>query len=237
MTELSQEQFERIERYCLDHMSSVEKNAFETELNSNPDLKNEVEVFRQSVLAIKMNAFKNSLQNITESNTDMPKMKSYRWLYAAASVVVLLSAGWYFFLRTSESDRLFAQYAMVDPGLPVPMSATDNFAFHDAMVDYKNEQYEKAINKWSSLLQTNPQNDTLIYYIGMSHFNSTDYSKAIAYFDQVVNMRESVWVKKSELYQVLAFLKTKQFDRIHKIAQSCDGPYCDSIKKIRADLK
>ena len=235
--ELTQEVFERIESYCLGKMSSAEKSAFEAELNSNPDLKKEVEVFRQSVLAIKMNAFKKSLQNIAESGEEIPKIKSYRWLYAAASVVVLLSVGWYFFLRSSESDRLFAQYATVDPGLPVPMSATDNFAFHDAMVDYKNEQYDKAINKWSSLLQTSPQNDTLIYYIGMSHFNSTDYSKAISYFDQVVNMRESVWVKKAEWYQVLSLLKTEQVQSIHEIAGHCDGPYCDTIRKISADLK
>ncbi len=143
--ELTQEVFERIERYCLGKMSSAEKGAFEAELISNPELKSEVEIFKQSVLAVKMNAFKNALQNIPESSEAVTKIKSYRWLYAAASVVVLLSAGWYFFLRTSENDRLFAQYVTVDPGLPVPMSASDDFAFHDAMVDYKNELYEKAI--------------------------------------------------------------------------------------------
>lgn len=234
--EVTPEILDRMDRYAAGDMSTAEKELFETEIQSDPAFRLEWEMYQQSVLAVRMNAFRNTLNNLHEE-TPVRSIRPRRWLYVAAGVAVVIASTLYVILHQNGTEALFAQYVTTDPGLPVPMSATSNFLFYDAMVDYKNEQYEKAIQKWNGLLVDHPQNDTLIYYVGISHFNAKSYTLASQQFDRIEALSNSSWKYKAEWYLVLSLLQTKDFERIHSIAQNCDGPYCDKIRNISAEIQ
>src|SRR5690606_34600771 len=108
------------------------------------------------------------------------------WLAIAAGIAALIAVGIWALNFQSETDSLFAQYHTTDPGLPVPMSASEEYIFHDAMVDYKAEKYATAIEKWKALSAETPENTTISYYLGASFFNQEKYNEALPYFEMVM---------------------------------------------------
>ncbi len=235
--EISQEQFERIEKYLLKQMTSDEQSLFETTLQADEALAQEVTLQKELMNTVQAGAMKQRLLQI-HHHVDIRSLSNGRFWYAiAAGVALLFAAGLFLLNAPSADEKLFAQYAAIDMGLPVPMSAMDKFAFHDAMVDYKNEQYEKAIGKWTVLLNANPQNDTLIYYIGASHFNMKQYERASSNFEVVTRMTESSLHNKAEWYAVLSYLQLKQFEKIRSISPRSDSPYRADIRHITEGVK
>ena len=142
---------ERIEAYILDTLSKDERTRLEEEMQSDPELANQVEIQRTLIYSVETLGLKQKLQAIAAkesiaSNASIKpeaKVRSLipRSLAIAASFLVLLAAGWWAFKGASSSaagdiDDIF--YA--DPGLPTKMGENDEFNFYDAMVDYKREE-------------------------------------------------------------------------------------------------
>ncbi len=238
-SDITQELFERIEKYLLQKMSTEERLSFEKEMAVDPVLLGEVNIQRKLIKSVLTGSMKEQLESIHIETQKETEKKSNRalWMGLAAGVAILLATGLYLINSPDLNEQLFAENASIDPGLPVPMSASNNFAFHDAMVDYKNEQYEKAISKWQVLQKENPNNDTLTYYIGACYFNSKQYQKAITQFDEVNKNNTSVFRNKSQWYEVLSLLQTKQTERIEKIIPYSNSPYEQKILRIREALK
>jgi len=242
---ISQEQFERIEAYLLNKLSSAEKDAFEIELNDNEKLRKELQIQQEMMMAVELGSFKDTLSKIHIANEThitggAENSPNRYWMAIAASLVTLLAVSLWIFNKPDKNEQLFAQFVQYDPGLPVPMSAqntsNENFKyrFSDAMVDFKNEQYQLAISKWSELLDVKPNNDTLTYYIGSAHFNNAAYKSAESYFGNVAQINSSVFQNKSQFYLVLCWLQAKEYDKIKNLdfdAESAFGPEIEAIKK------
>ena len=82
---------EQIDRYILGQMSKEEKDAFDAELSSDPELKHEYELQREIILATQRLHFKRHLQNI-EQQARLKRKRMIRtvstWSIAAAIVCV-----------------------------------------------------------------------------------------------------------------------------------------------------
>jgi tetratricopeptide (TPR) repeat protein len=238
-SDITQELFERIEKYLLKKMSAEERLSFENEMAGDAALMNEVSIQRKLLKSVLAGSMKEQLEGIHSATQKESEKKSNRtlWMGLAAGVAILLAAGLYFFNAPDLNEKLFAENTSIDPGLPVPMSASNNFAFHDAMVDYKNEQYEKAISKWQVLQKENPNNDTLTYYIGACYFNSKQYDKALGQFELIHKNNTSAFRNKSQWYAVLSLLQTQQAERIKAIIPYSNSPYEQKILRIQEALK
>ena len=242
--ELDQKIFEKIEAYLLEELSQEEHAAFESRMVEDAVLKQEVEVQRQNMLAVEMGAFSNSLSKIAdEYKNAYPAIDRkggsrgfsiMRVFSIAASIVLLVALSFWFMNRPDKYERIMAEHFVPDAGLPVPMSATDNYEFHDAMVDYKMEKFDKAISKWNALLIDSPQNDTLRYYIASAEFNAGRTEKAIPLYEGLAQDQNSVFQNKAEWYLFLAYLDSEQFDKLHAFSVPQDGSYSDRMREIKA---
>lgn len=245
-SDISKELFHEIEKYISGKMTPVERANFEVSLRHDDVLKAEVDAQKVFRNAIDLHGFTHALQQRRppvirriESHTEDtdPGEGPRYWFAVAASILAIIAVGIYALVKQPPiNEQLFTQYATEDPGLPVPMSATDSYVFYDAMVDYKLHQYPKAIEKWNSLHANAPQNDTLNYYLGSAHFNAEQFDLAIPFFEEALASHSLVFSAKSQWYLVLSYLKTEQYSKIHRIADDALPTYRAKIWAIRDSL-
>jgi tetratricopeptide (TPR) repeat protein len=241
---MNQELFERIESYVLDRMDANERELFEAEIAQDQALRQEVAAQRECIMAVEVGAFSAALvevgRNYQQENPviEPVNIKSVsNWssmLRIAASIILLLGAG-YFFLRPAQHERLYAEFHVVDPGLPVPMSATDDPEFFDAMVDFKQGLYEKALQKWSPMLEEEPNNDTLLYYVAHAQLNLGQDQEALAKFSELRSGTGS-FVVQSEWYSVLAHLKLGNTEQVQDAVFSANSPYLEQLDELKNSL-
>ncbi|MFZ6050485.1 hypothetical protein [Halocola ammonii] len=237
--EPSQEQFEKIERYLSAELSEVERLAFESALKADPDLKSELDRQRELREVVEIGGMKSKLDEFHQkvASEHSKKSSGIRWWAIAAAFIGLIVASYFIFFNQTKSEKLFADYHTIDPGLPTPMSATDNYDFYDAMVDYKNEKYELSIEKWKPLLKENPDNDTLNFYIGSAHFANEKYQKALPYFSTVRELDQSAFSDKAEWYVALSFLHLEELEKLDSLSTAATGKFADKIREINSQLQ
>lgn len=234
---ISPENFGRTENYLLDKMTVLDKQEFEAELKNNTELQKEVAIQKELQLSIEAGGLKESLDDIHTAVIQETKSSKNNWFAIAAGIAALIAVGVWALNFQSDNDALFAEYSTVDPGLPVPMSASADYTFHDAMVDYKAEKYDKSIQKWTALSAENPENLTIRYYLGASFFNQEKYTEALPYFEEVMMDNSSKFQSKAQWYAVLSWLKTGNTEAIKKITPVSESPFAEKINSIQQELK
>lgn len=222
-SDISKELFERIEAYIKGNMLPEEVERFERELDEKEGLRKELELQKDLLLALEAGALKDHLAEIARRHpTQMqpPKKVKGLWFAAAAGIAALVGLGVWFLAQADPKQALFAELVQYDPGLPVPMSTTNKYRFYDAMVDYKNDLPEKAIAKWTALLPEDPNNDTLLYYLGAAHFKLKQYDEALAFFHTVETLPPNTFKEKSQWYAALSFFQNGNYTAIDSIQQT-----------------
>lgn len=252
------ENFELIEKYLLDQMTVEEKTLFEKRLEQEPELKQEKESLATMILGVESLHLKESLKgrkigdarakNQTPSisndpNESLPSgnvidMKpqssfSMQKLAIAASFIALCICGWWLLspnAGTSDIDQLFG----TDPGLPTPMSETTNYNFYDGMVEYKMENYSKALKQWNNA-QGTIGSDTLNYYMGMALLKQ---DKLQAAADKLSAVKEgSALSDKAQWYQLNILIKEKKFAAAKSLIQSMSPSSHSKYEEVRNYLE
>ena len=232
---ISQEQQEEFERILLEQMDSKEKEEFNNKLNRNPVLKEQFDAFKELFLAIEEEGLRNLMDLFHDSHKEKSgaKHKSY-WYPIAASIALLLSLGIWFFNKQSPNEKLFQSYFTVDPGLPTVMGNNDNYAFYEAMVNYKQGNYDMAITKWEKQLLTNQDSDTLNYFLGSAYLAKGNTDKAIDFFKTTLNSSASVFSKEAHYYLALGLLKNNNTEEaIKHLKMVEDEKSVELLKKIQ----
>ncbi len=222
---LGQSRFEAVEAYLLGTMSAADRTSFELELGADGELQTEVQLQRENMLAVEMGGMRQTLGAIMAEDRERSSVTWPHYLkYAAAAAVLLIGALWWL-TRPSLNERLYAEYHQADPGLPVPMSATRDPEFQDAMVAYKMGQYKEASSKWGKILAAAPGNDTLAYYIASAHLSAGDAAGAIPLFKIVGNSPSSVFRDKANWYLFLSYLHEGRFAEMRAMRLDQDSTY------------
>lgn len=173
--------FELIENYIVGKLDEEQAGIVKERLKSDEDFRQYYEEIKDFIVAIQADGLKESLKgrkiedaadnkiiHLNAGRTGNPRRV---WL-VAASLAMLLAFGWLLYTVNAPTNhsKLMAEAFYSDPGLPTKMSATKHYDFYDGMVDYKTEDYESALNKWSSSTdRIGP--DTLEYYKSMALLN------------------------------------------------------------------
>ena len=183
----TREEQELFESCLLDQMTPAEKAGFESRMASDPTLKAKFLEFKALFGAIEEAGLRLAMDHFHEGVQDDAKERrlstASRTVYRmAAAIAVLMTLGgiWYFYYPNA-NERLFAAYYTPDPGLPTVMGNSDNYMFYEAMVDYKQEDYGTALQKWKGLLPGKMDNDTLNYFMGSAHLAKGEADKAIRF--------------------------------------------------------
>jgi tetratricopeptide (TPR) repeat protein len=238
---ITQEELENIERYINNTMTFDERTAFDERLQNDPDFKNQVEDIKTMLLGIETQALKEKME---EFHKEIPKTKTqekepskvrfldFRKLVAAAAIIIALGSFWYF--NKPSNERLYSKYFTPDPGLPTTMGTNDDFAFYDAMVNYKQTDYKTAISKWEVLQLKSPENDTLNYFLGVANLAEGHTDLAIPYLENTTLQTESVFIEDAYYYLGLAYLKSNKKEEAIKALQLS---HLDNSKSILSELE
>lgn len=237
---ISPEFLETIERYYNGLMTKDEKLAFEAELQQDAELKQEVEDIKALLFSIekqslkeKMNEFHEDLPIQMVSETSTSKVRFFNFRNSAAAIV-LLAVGSYWFFTTSSNEKIYDNYFKPDPGLPTMMSTSLDYTFYDAMVNYKQGDYETAISKWKKLEIKSPNNDTLVYFLGVAHLADRHIDQAISYLEKASVTSNSVFIEDANYYLALAYLKK---DKKEKAIEFLKNSTSENSKKLLEQLK
>lgn len=239
---LRQERFEALEAYHLGTMVGNERERFEEELQADAQLREELEAMRENVLAIELGAFSRTLKFVG-ADVAMGRTTSgggsgpwYGYLKYAAIIAVVLGVAAWFAMQPNINDRLYAQYHTTDPGLPVPMSALDDAAFHDAMVSFKEEAYVDALTKWSALLKDRPTSDTLRYFVAQAALESGDPEAAIPLLEGLAAESASIFHTKAQWTLFLIAVRLDDRELLARTGLDQDPIYGEQVRMIRAEL-
>lgn len=242
---LDRRRFEEIEAYLLGRSSDPAQ--FEKRMAGDLDLREEVDVQRENMLAVELGGFSRTIAEIAKRNASadpvigpapLVRRATMVWVMRiAAGVALLLGIAWWFLARPDAYDQVFAEHYVVDPGLPVPMSATTDAAFHDAMVDYKMGAYPKAIAKWNALLVNDPQNDTLRYYLANAQMGEEHFAEAIQLYTGLATETASVFREKAKWRLFLAYVQMHDAEQVQSFKVVSGSPYAAEVSAIQELLK
>ncbi len=222
----------------MDELPFEEKKAFETDLAKNGNLQKSFEEFKLLFETVEEAGLRDKLEDFhkfdeRKENNPVRKLdfRKPRFNYRmVASIAILLAVGsLWFFTRQSPNEKLYDTYFTPDPGLPTVMGNNDDYAFYEAMVDYKQGHYGIAIEKWEELLQTKPENDTLNYFLGVSHLVNGNSQEAINYLRPVGNDEDSIFFSDANTYLGLAFLKTDEISEAKKALEKGNNKMSSEI--------
>lgn len=237
---LHKDRFEAIEAYVLGTMGPDARHRFEQELAVDDSLREEVELQRENTLAVELAGITRTLQEARAGHREAdPAPAGSSWTtylkYAAMVAVLVIGAVWWF-ARPSENERLFAEYYVEDPGLPVPMSAVSDPVFQDAMVAYKLGDYPEARTKWGNLLELEPDNDTLRFYIANTYLGEGDAKAAIPLYKTVSEASSSPLRDKARWYLFLAYLHEGRLNELPDTMLVNDPAYGERVRTIRSRI-
>lgn len=237
MEATDRERFERIEAYLMDRMGSEERTRFEALLSADDALREEVAVQRDLVLAVELGGFDRLLRELRPRANGAGRMRTMRprMLYrlaVAAGFLVLVGTALWWISRPSLDRRLFAEAYMPDPGLPSPMSATHDLIFQDAMVAYKLGDYTEAEEKWVPLLEGDPANDTLRYYVAQAALALGRTGRAIPLLESVAADSTSAFAGAAPWYLFLAHLRDGEVDRAAAVRFTDGDPHAARAASI-----
>lgn len=222
---ISEENFNRIDRYLGDLMPKEERISFEKELKTTPSLQFALEELKEleegverALLKQKLNDFHAELpaeDNAVKRLEQSTRSNRSVW-YAVAAVFVIAMGVLWVYSSEPTNEKLFAKYFTPDPGLPTVMSTSSNYDFYDAMVDYKRENYSIAIQKWTSLQAIKPNNDTLNYFLGVAQLANKNEAAAMMYLKKVSDNSQNVFYAETNFYLGLAQLQANDIEAAKK---------------------
>ncbi|MEQ9438256.1 MAG: tetratricopeptide repeat protein [Cyclobacteriaceae bacterium] len=246
--------FERIESYLQGTLTPAEREQFEADMRKDETLREEVTLQRQLISSIETESVRQLLENIHEENfsevpveeeeeTPVVPMQPRRrlpYMAVAASVALLVLAGWWFFMQQSPSpESLYAAYFTPAAGLPTTLGYSENTDFAEGMVSYKMEEYAEAVQWWQPLLQADPTNDTLNYYLGVASLANEQAPEAIDYLTQVIETSSSVYNADAQWYLALAYLQNNEVEPAKALLTELsqrEGAYREQSRELLEEL-
>lgn len=214
--DLTPEEFELIDDYLQNELQGANLIAFEHQLKHDVVLQEKVKELQLLQLAIAESSLEADLETFYKQQP-IHKLKdtksfSLKIIALAVSMTLIIGFAFYYFLLQNK-QALYTQYYKPDPGLITAMGSSDQYEFQKAMVEYKNGEYNSAIEAWKNQLKTNPQNDTLLYFLGAAYQANRNKDSAASYLLKVANFPNSAFHNDANWYLGLIYIQNKQKDK------------------------
>ena len=242
---------EFIQRYLEGIMSPEEKHWFEKELDSNPELQDELVLYQHIDSAIsdkEVFDMEDQLDQIyAELNSEKPKETpsknrvkpgALKIAGIAVALTMIISLAIYEIApRQLSNAAIYNKYYQ-------PYESNMNFRSGDetvnvelrtAMEKYEQKDYAKAIVMFENILQKDASRVGLNLYTGISHMEINEYRQAGKSFKKVIEHQQNLYIDQAEWYLGFCYLKTgkreKAKEQFTKIANS-QSFYKDKAKQI-----
>lgn len=209
---------ETIENYVNGQLSEQERTQFDERLRTDPAIANELAFYVLSKQVAHQQAREQRMAELNELRQQNPRIGQRSvgtWtVYAvAASLVLLLGLGWYFFRPATEptlaTNQLVDEYVTTHfMELPTTMgSETDSLKLG---IDLFNKgKLDQATGVFQDVLTRKPDTDSALKYGGIASLRQGNYDKAIEQF-QALSQRTDLIANPGTFYASLALLKRGQ---------------------------
>ena len=241
-----------ISKYLEGEMDPIEATGFEEALESDPELKEEMDLYREVDSAIadtEVLDLRAQLDEIHEELTPqlekLTRKSSKRVLrYAvAASIAVIISLGTYslFFKKVNNNKIVSEFYKPYDVTL-VNRSANASITpvLREALSKYENQEYREATMLFKEILEINPEMTASYLYSGISYMELKEYTSAEESFTAVLEHNDNLYIEQANWYLGMVYILTDEKDKariqFRKIKNS-DGFYQDEAAKILRKLR
>ena len=202
------------------------------------DVKKVREEIEDSIRRAKIKAFHLSL-SADEEDSSTKKIANKKisskavWFAIAASVELLFGIFW-MTDHSNNSEKIFAKNFKPDIGLPLKMSTANASGFYEGMLNYKQENYKEAIEKWEVLLTENPESDTLNYFLGVANLALGNEAKSLEYLQNQERFQQGIFKEDAAWYAALAKIKEGKFQEAREFLNNGSSV---RIKKLMKELE
>lgn len=131
------------------------------------------------------------------------------------------------------------RYYLSEPGLPNFMGSLSDREWDQAMASYKHGDYPTALAELNAMNKER-NNDTLLYFKGVTHYEMQNYAAARACFSELVVNKNSVFIFDTEyrlgfaLYKLGNVVASK--DVFQAIASNKNHPFTNEVQALMADV-
>ncbi|NVO20050.1 MAG: tetratricopeptide repeat protein [Bacteroidetes bacterium] len=240
-----------IEQFLSGEMLSAERENFQRDVSSNPELAGELEFSHSIDAALKRDDiidFRKKLlvayreNRAVQQEVKVVHMTFKKFWYAAASFVLLAALGstLYFSVpRGSSNDTLFKEYYSADNLVNVTRAGDGNIV--EAVIKFQAKDYLMAAKLFNTILSKDNGNIACWFYYGISNIENENYAQAEKAFNHIIADDQNLYVEHAQWYLGLCFLKDNKIStakaQFEKIAADDENIHQKDAVKILKKLK
>ena len=224
---------------------------FEEELNKDPVLREEFELF-QSVdkaladtevidLRMKLNELHSEILETTRVKTKS-RYQKLRYASYAATIAIIIGFTLMKLLSVGDANRIFEKYYQPYEVTSINRSGAveADISILKAMEKYQNRQYREAVLMFEKILDKDPGQMATRFYSGISYMEIEEYKKAGNSFSLVIDHKNNLYIEQAEWFLGFCYLKTEEKEKAIKqfaeIAES-NSFYSEKARKILKKLQ
>jgi hypothetical protein len=243
---------ERIERYLRNALTEQERDRFQRDLKTDEDLRASLTMMEKIREALGWSHFLGQLdeelarQRFFAGIAKEKRLWTIRrtWMAAAASVALLLIAGWSYLVTPDPTDwDALALVSIQQIDLEVAgrrsLNATDTTTFYRAANALARQDYAAASELLRAIPATSPKYARAQVLRAFSALAQQDYPKVLEITEVILTESEpSLELQKAEWLRVKASVGLQSPDRLllDKIAQDPDHRFTNSARQLLAEL-
>jgi len=210
--------FDQIEDYLDGNLPEGERLDFEREIESDAELKNEVS---RHIQARKLNEFharqqlKEKVKNIYDQvKAEESPSAGFSMMKIAAVIALFILAGGYFYVyQTYSSGKMVENAFEPYPNRYGTMGDQLEDTFIQGMKYYDMENYQKAIDIFREIPESDPQYVPAQFYLGVSCFSGDEPASSITAFQTVIAQDSKLYNEAATWYLSLALLENGDEDK------------------------
>lgn len=212
---------EKVERYASGQMNTAERQAFETELAENAELKQAYAVYRLGDEVIEQgieNDLRRQLKSwAAESGAPRARVVSMRpvWLRWAAAASVVLVAGFLFFRynagQYSDAALFAGQYEQPTASMFRAIDGAVN-PFEKGYQAVESSRWAEATAFFEAIPDTDSRYAEAQYWLGHAALQSKEYDRALTAFRNTAALRDIKFSERAEWDLVLTYLAAGRSD-------------------------
>lgn len=176
---------EQIEKYLQDELGHDEKVAFEEKIESNPNLKEDVEWTKRSIQGIENIGVRETIQAIHYENKS-DNQRKLRFLVVGMAASILFFLCFWFLIRTPQSnEELFVEYFEPYPDAISIRNSAENENL-GGLIFYTSGDYKKAIEAFEKIDNKGKYEVDIQFYRGLSYMATGSFTEPIKIFSDLL---------------------------------------------------
>lgn len=134
-------------------------------------------------------------------------LRRFKFYISAAALFLIACSAVLIFFGESNSIKLFKEYYKPYPNIiPMVRGSESDFDLRAAMVLYNSGNYEQAIIEFDKILSSGVENESALFYEGVSFLSLGKGDKAQSVFQKVINIDNGKLKDQAEWYLALSYL-------------------------------